>query len=115
MMKRSAAGLLALVVLLAGCGADEDETAERSVDATSTPALLAADTSSSLAFNETGTDQAGDSDANRDADTAASYANAVDQLDENVVDFIAAIDDLLLDTTYAGAALADPEVFVATG
>ena len=79
-------------------------------------ALLSACGTDNPVANETRSAQsATTTTATSPASTSPAATNEDDTAGEDVVDYVAAVDELLAETGYADAILEDPDVFVATG
>lgn len=99
MVRRSAILLLVLSLTAAACSGGDTQP-------TSTTTAVPIDTSSTTTLSVVTTETI--------APTTTSTTEEVEVEDE-VIEFIAAIDELLIDTAYEDLANDDPEVFIATG
>ena len=92
--------VLVLAALSASCGTGEDVSQDLPASISSTSPTVGSDTTTSPTSPTEST-------------PSLAFDDAV--VGEDVIGFVAAIDQLLAETDYAGAAIADPDVFVATG
>lgn len=93
--------VLAIAVVLAACGTGDNGSLDRSASTAATSPTTADD---NTATSPTSPPQSSTSPALDDG-----------AVNDDVIEFVAAVDELLAETDYADAAVDDPDVFVATG
>jgi hypothetical protein len=105
LVMRSRAIAVVIAVLLTACSSDTSDGSTTSV----TP------TEASTDAVETMTTQATGSTTSVPASTATSLDPDAVEVSDEVLDYLAAVEELLAETAYEDAVSEDPEVFIATG
>ncbi len=97
---------MVLALIVVGCGSTPS-TAGDAVDASATPETTSFSPATSSSATTAPSSSAGT--------TSAAPSTTTLQAEEDLVVFIATLEELLAGTSYEGEALNEPEVFVATG